>query len=130
MRNCTPPRSRLRAVAVPVSPAWPTVAILRQSTAPMGRPSSFMGSSRQIARNSGKSAVWVDFAGLASIFRLARRGKPAPFVLSEHEPEKWEPVFGKDHAPGISTGKIQRFKTAKKPAGTPQRRNRTRGKER
>jgi hypothetical protein len=25
-----------------------------------------------------------------------------PLVMLEHDPEKWEPVFGKDHAPPVS----------------------------
>src|ERR1043166_8758802 len=42
MRSLRPPKSRVCDVALPVSPAWPAASTSRQSTAPIGRPSSFI----------------------------------------------------------------------------------------
>jgi len=41
------------------------------------------------------SLVWV---GTTSARPPGRRSRAA-FIFSEHDPEKWEPVFRKDHAP-------------------------------
>jgi len=47
------------------------------------------------------SAPWVMVAGLlAALYAVVRPMPVAPVWLpSEHDPEKWGPVFGKDHAP-------------------------------
>jgi hypothetical protein len=55
------------------------------------------------SRASPTSSLWA--------LRLRKRGIKAEFASPlkrrksnglEHDPEKWEPVFGKDHAPTIS----------------------------
>jgi hypothetical protein len=38
--------------------------------------------------------TWPEIAGAAPL--------SSPIAVPEHDPEKWEPVFGKDHAPTIS----------------------------
>jgi hypothetical protein len=47
--------------------------------------------------SAGNEPKWGDTTSDVAIADLDRAGLPAR--SPEHDPEKWSPVFGKDHAP-------------------------------
>src|SRR5262249_13940145 len=71
---------------------------------------STAGRSRPLTPRSS-SAWWTSRANTAGARRASpRRGR---YSDSEHDPEKWIPVFGKDHAPCITPDSLYHRRNAK-----------------